>query len=114
MSEGKIHPDFFPFLPKPPPGLCQDNNFGHKLGASADCGCSAPDRAAPHEDLDQDDEYKLPDDPISNFICETTPQMIPPTKVAVTLQALLHLGKSTAQFAKCLFAVSGCDYFTFM
>ncbi|PLW14763.1 hypothetical protein PCANC_15719 [Puccinia coronata f. sp. avenae] len=130
--EGNLHPDFRSSQPSPLAGLPQDNKFGRELGtaphnkrAAADNhvtapqngrtapahGCTAP--AADHQrpaitrvDLcdNSNDNYELPENPIGDFFCETSPQRIPAAKVPVQLRALLHSGKSTADFAQRLFA----------
>ncbi|PLW35061.1 hypothetical protein PCASD_16178 [Puccinia coronata f. sp. avenae] len=130
--EGNLHPDFRTSPPSPLAGLRQDNDFGRELGTPLDHGNTAPDhgrtapdhggtapdhqctardqggtaceRAVPRKEPRTDDEFELPDDPIGDFMRETSPQRIPPTEVAVHLRALLHSGETTVEFAQRLFA----------
>ncbi|PLW57888.1 hypothetical protein PCANC_00936 [Puccinia coronata f. sp. avenae] len=135
--EGNLHPDFCTSPPSPLAGLCQDNDFGRELGTPPDHGNTAPDhgrtapdhggtapdhqctardqggtareRAVPRKEPRTNDKFELPDNPIGDFMRETSPQRIPPTKVAVHLQALLHSGETTVEFAQRLFAAQDAE-----
>ncbi|PLW24337.1 hypothetical protein PCASD_06532 [Puccinia coronata f. sp. avenae] len=112
--EGNLHPDFCTSPSSPLAGLCQDNDFGRKLGTPPDHGNTAPDhgRTAPDHRGTAPDHQRTARDQggtARNFMRETSPQRIPPTKVAVHLQALLHSGETTVEFAQRLFAAQDAE-----
>ncbi|PLW32439.1 hypothetical protein PCANC_22776 [Puccinia coronata f. sp. avenae] len=107
-----LHPDFRALQPSPLAGLCQDNNFGRELGATPADGGTAPANGftAP-DNRDTAPPMMVPplpmDSPPLAVLCLArllSEMMTSSSQTIQLLQALLHSGETTTEFAQRLFA----------
>ncbi|PLW13030.1 hypothetical protein PCASD_19958 [Puccinia coronata f. sp. avenae] len=112
MMSANLHPDFRALQPSPLAGLCQDNNFGRELGATPADGGTAPANGftAP-DNRDTAPPMMVPplpmDSPPLAVLCLArllSEMMTSSSQTIQLLQALLHSGETTTEFAQRLFA----------